>query len=48
MVSVNHFATDLQTHPEVFDLKITGLPDMRSKRKVSSPSTLMAQLTKGF
>lgn len=43
MVSVNHF--DLSTHPEVFDLKLTGLPDMR---KASSPSTLMAELTKRF
>lgn len=47
MISVNHFATDLWTHPEVFDL-ITGLPYVKSQRKVSTPSTLTAKLTKGF
>lgn len=26
LISVNHFATELWTHPEVFDLIITGLP----------------------
>lgn len=48
MISVNHFATDLWTHPEVFDFIITGLPYVKSQRKVSSPSTLTAKLTKGF
>lgn len=48
MISVNHFPTDLWTHPEVFDLLITGLPYVKSQRKVSSPPILTAKLTKGF
>lgn len=42
------FATDLWTHPEVFDVITTGLPYVKSQRKVSSPSRLTAKLTKGF
>lgn len=48
MIAVNVFATDLWTLQEVFHFVTTGLPHVKSRKKVSCSSTLTAKLIKGF